>query len=105
QVKAERIERLIELEAELRDDYHRTLLGRELSVLIEAELPGNTFAGTSCRYAPVEIRAGRGRQSLAATNSPTDSTALAKDSRPLEAALPTDIAPGLTPFHLATVTP
>jgi threonylcarbamoyladenosine tRNA methylthiotransferase MtaB len=55
EVKAERIEKLIELEAELRDDYYRTLIGRELSVLVEAQLPSGAFAGTSCRYAPVEL--------------------------------------------------
>src|SRR6185369_7642618 len=105
QVKAERIERLIELETELRDNYHRTLLGRELSVLIEAELPGNIFAGTSCRYAPVEIQTGRGRESLASANSPLDTISPAKDSRLPDAAQPVDTAPRLTPFHLATVTP
>ena len=102
QIKAERIERLIELETELRDNYHRTLLGRELSVLIEAELPGNTFAGTSCRYAPVEIR---GRESLASQNSPYDTTSAAKDGGPPDVALPSDLAPRYLPFHLATVIP
>ncbi len=102
QVKAERIERLIKLEAELRDDYYRSLIGRELSVLIEAELPENSFAGTSCRYAPVEIR---GRESLATNNSPLAQTQFAKDGGPPNVALPTDIAPVLKPFHLATITP
>jgi len=55
QRKAERIERLIELEAELRDAYYRTLIGRPLTVLLEGQLPTGSFAGTSCRYAPVEI--------------------------------------------------
>ena len=62
QVKAERIERLIELEAELRDNYYRTLIGRELTVLIEAQLPSGSVAGTSCRYAPVQIALPLGSQ-------------------------------------------
>jgi threonylcarbamoyladenosine tRNA methylthiotransferase MtaB len=59
QVKAERKERLAELERELRATYFRSLVGRELTVLVEGpseRLPGG-WAGTSCRYAPVEIGA------------------------------------------------
>ena len=59
-IQAERVERLRELEAELRNDYYRSLLGRRLRVLIEGTsetMPGY-LAGTSCRYAPVEFPAG-----------------------------------------------
>jgi threonylcarbamoyladenosine tRNA methylthiotransferase MtaB len=105
QIKAERIQRLIELETELRDDYYSTLIGRELSVLIEAELPGNSFAGTSCRYAPVEIRSDRGRESLASTKSPYDATAAAKDGGPPDVDRPKISTPEYLPFHLVTVTP
>src|SRR5207253_2615425 len=54
QVKAERCERLAELEQELRRDYFRSLIGRQLTVLVEGRsenTPGN-WIGTSCRYAP-----------------------------------------------------
>jgi threonylcarbamoyladenosine tRNA methylthiotransferase MtaB len=57
QVKNERCERLAEVERELRADFFRSLIGRRLTVLIEGEseaTPGR-WAGTSCRYAPVEI--------------------------------------------------
>jgi threonylcarbamoyladenosine tRNA methylthiotransferase MtaB len=60
QVKAERKERLLELECELREKYFRSLIGRQLTVLVEGpseRLPGG-WAGTSCRYAPVEMGAG-----------------------------------------------
>ena len=57
QVKAERCERLAEVECELRRDYFRSLIGRPLTVLVEGaseSAPGSWF-GTACRYAPVEI--------------------------------------------------
>ena len=48
------------METELRDAYHRSLLGRELSILVEGALqpastPGGfaTVQGTACRYAQV----------------------------------------------------
>jgi threonylcarbamoyladenosine tRNA methylthiotransferase MtaB len=55
QVVAERRRRLLALEAELADAYHRRLLGRRLDVLVEGADPARPgFArGTSCRYAPV----------------------------------------------------
>ena len=59
-IKAERIERLLELEAELRDAYHHSLLGRELTVLLEGSLPSGSLAGTACRYAPVEMMTSQG---------------------------------------------
>jgi threonylcarbamoyladenosine tRNA methylthiotransferase MtaB len=54
-VKAERRRRLLELERLLAAAYHRSLLGRELDVLVEGEEGGRPgFArGTSCRYVPV----------------------------------------------------
>jgi threonylcarbamoyladenosine tRNA methylthiotransferase MtaB len=57
QLKAERCQRLAELEADLRRDYYHSLVGRQLTVLVEGESeinPGG-WAGTSCRYAPVEL--------------------------------------------------
>ncbi|HEX5104798.1 MAG TPA: tRNA (N(6)-L-threonylcarbamoyladenosine(37)-C(2))-methylthiotransferase MtaB [Pirellulaceae bacterium] len=59
QVKSDRCERLAEVERELRTNYFRCLIGRELTVLVEGEsntAPGR-WAGTSCRYAPAEIAA------------------------------------------------
>jgi len=57
QVKAERCERLAELEHELRRDYFRSLIGRRLTVLVEAPSQNtlDRWVGTSCRYAPVEL--------------------------------------------------
>jgi threonylcarbamoyladenosine tRNA methylthiotransferase MtaB len=60
QVKAERAARLAEVERELREAYFRSLVGRRLTVLVEGpsdQTPG-AWAGTSCRYAPVEISGG-----------------------------------------------
>jgi threonylcarbamoyladenosine tRNA methylthiotransferase MtaB len=57
QVKAERVQRLAELEAELRDAYFRSLIGRRLTVLVEGTAEGQETIGTCCRYAPVEIAA------------------------------------------------
>ncbi len=56
-IKAERGRRLAELEQELRGDYFRRLLGREIRLLVESEsqqIAGH-LVGTSCRYAPVAI--------------------------------------------------
>jgi threonylcarbamoyladenosine tRNA methylthiotransferase MtaB len=59
EVKQERLVRLQQVEAEVRDEYFQTLLGRPLQVMIEgkSEYLASGFAGTSCRYAPVEIEA------------------------------------------------
>lgn len=60
QAKAERVERLGELERRLADRYFRSLIGRELQVMVEspvAERPEFIY-GTSCRYAIVEAPAG-----------------------------------------------
>lgn len=60
QLKNERVDRLRELEAELREDYFRGLIGKSLKVLAESpheEIPG-AIAGTSCRYAPVVVAGG-----------------------------------------------
>jgi len=63
EVKQQRLIQLQQVEAEVRDEYFRSLLGRTLQVMIEGEseyLPGvssSGFAGTSCRYAPVELEA------------------------------------------------
>lgn len=55
-VKAERGERLAELEAESRRAYFQSLIGRTERVLVEGESEeGSTMVGTSERYAPVEL--------------------------------------------------
>ncbi len=55
-VKTERTQRLAAQEAQLRDRYFASLIGRELQVLVEspAQAPGAMF-GTTCRYAPFEL--------------------------------------------------
>ncbi|MEQ8848657.1 tRNA (N(6)-L-threonylcarbamoyladenosine(37)-C(2))-methylthiotransferase MtaB [Botrimarina sp.] len=55
QVKKERIHRLAEVEAELRDAYYESLVGSPLRVLVESRLADGRVAGSSCRYAPVEL--------------------------------------------------
>jgi threonylcarbamoyladenosine tRNA methylthiotransferase MtaB len=59
EVKQDRLTRLQQVEAELRDEYYRSLLGKPLQVMVEgkSEYLPRGFAGTSCRYAPVEIEA------------------------------------------------
>ncbi len=57
EVTARRRERLRELERELAEVYHRSLIGRRLEVLVEGadpQRPGRV-QGTSCRYAPVRF--------------------------------------------------
>jgi threonylcarbamoyladenosine tRNA methylthiotransferase MtaB len=58
QVKNDRCQRLAAVERELRMTYFRSLLGRQLTVLIEGpcETASGSWVGTSCRYAPVELR-------------------------------------------------
>lgn len=46
---------LADLENELRNDYLESLVGMELQVLIEGQDQDGNFAGTSCRYATVEL--------------------------------------------------
>ena len=55
--KAERHQRLADLEATLRGAYFGSLIGRRLTVLVEgeSEAAAGYWAGTSCRYAPVEL--------------------------------------------------
>jgi threonylcarbamoyladenosine tRNA methylthiotransferase MtaB len=56
-VKAERCQRLTNLEEDLRSHYYRQLIGRRLRVMVEGAIqdrPGRVL-GTSCRYAPVEL--------------------------------------------------
>jgi len=59
-VRTERTRRLAALEGELREAYFRSLIGRDLRVLVEAPSRENAghVAGTSCRYAPVELPGG-----------------------------------------------
>jgi threonylcarbamoyladenosine tRNA methylthiotransferase MtaB len=61
-VRNERCRELAAVEMELRDDYFRSLRGRQLRVMVESksESGGNAngkWIGTSCRYAPVELAA------------------------------------------------
>ncbi|MFM8582446.1 MAG: tRNA (N(6)-L-threonylcarbamoyladenosine(37)-C(2))-methylthiotransferase MtaB [Planctomycetaceae bacterium] len=56
-VRQERVARLGLLEGELQRQYYRSLVGRDLEVMIEAR-PASTpgwVQGTACRYAPVEF--------------------------------------------------
>ncbi len=65
-LKQERMQRLAEVEAELRDAYFALLRGNRLRVLVEGRLeseprraesglPETRYIGTACRYAPVEF--------------------------------------------------
>lgn len=56
-IRAQRGQRIAEIERDLRERYFRSLLGRRLRVLVEsASDPQRQQAvGTSCRYAPVEL--------------------------------------------------
>jgi threonylcarbamoyladenosine tRNA methylthiotransferase MtaB len=55
--KKERCRRLAELEQLLARRYHQQLLGKSLSVLVEARPAGRAghVLGTACRYVPVEL--------------------------------------------------
>jgi threonylcarbamoyladenosine tRNA methylthiotransferase MtaB len=54
-IAADRRRRLLEIECELAATYQRSLLGRQLDVLVEGEDPRRAgyVRGTSCRYVPV----------------------------------------------------
>jgi threonylcarbamoyladenosine tRNA methylthiotransferase MtaB len=58
EIRGQRCERLAVVEGELRDEYSRSLIGRRLTVLVEgpSETVPGCWAGTSCRYAPVELQ-------------------------------------------------
>lgn len=60
EVKTARVARLAEVEAELRQTYFHSLLGRELAVLAEGPDPADDsrLIGTSCRYVPVSFPRG-----------------------------------------------
>jgi len=55
EVKNDRWQRLTEVESELRVVYFRSLIGRRLTMLVEGEIAPGCWAGTSCRYAPIEL--------------------------------------------------
>lgn len=59
QIKAERAQRLTELESKLRQRAWSQLIGRRLRVLVESPIAGRpgTMLGTACRYAPVAVPA------------------------------------------------
>lgn len=52
---------LAAVEAELRENYYRSLIGRPLRVLAETN-EGEHWLGTSCRYATVELPEGTGTE-------------------------------------------
>jgi threonylcarbamoyladenosine tRNA methylthiotransferase MtaB len=56
-VKQQRARQLAALEAELRDEYFASLIGRQLRVLVEGPSKSHDggMTGTACRYAPVEM--------------------------------------------------
>jgi threonylcarbamoyladenosine tRNA methylthiotransferase MtaB len=60
EVRGERVQSLLALDRELREQYFATLVGRNLEVLVDSCEPSddNTWQirGVSCRYAPVEWR-------------------------------------------------
>ncbi len=59
-VRAERIRILERLERDLAHQYHASLLGRELEVMVEGECPARAgwVHGTDRRYVPIEIPGG-----------------------------------------------
>jgi threonylcarbamoyladenosine tRNA methylthiotransferase MtaB len=70
-VQQQRSRELAAVEEELRDAYYRSLLGRRLRVLVETAAPGaairkkgdiNSWLGTSCRYATVELQMAAARE-------------------------------------------
>ncbi|TVS15627.1 MAG: tRNA (N(6)-L-threonylcarbamoyladenosine(37)-C(2))-methylthiotransferase MtaB [Planctomycetaceae bacterium] len=56
-IRAQRGQRIAEIERDLRERYFRSLLGRRLRVLVEStsDPQRQQAVGTSCRYAPVEL--------------------------------------------------
>ena len=48
---SERVDRLGEVEAELRQQYYETLVGSDLELLVEEVTPDGRLQGTTCRYA------------------------------------------------------
>jgi threonylcarbamoyladenosine tRNA methylthiotransferase MtaB len=63
EVKQQRCRRLAALAEELRAAYFRSLVGRQLEVLVESPSPVHDgwWVGTSCRYAPVHGAGGEVR--------------------------------------------
>jgi threonylcarbamoyladenosine tRNA methylthiotransferase MtaB len=59
EVKSNRCERLSEVENALREAYFQSLVGLRLTALVEGSSAPGIWAGTSCRYAPVEMRGDR----------------------------------------------
>lgn len=53
-VKQDRVQRLLELEAELRAEYARTLVGGEVELMVE-EVSDGAARGATCRYLPAEL--------------------------------------------------
>lgn len=57
QVKKARVHRLSEVEAELRERYFSTLIGRQERVLVETPIGEGSYVGSADRYVPVAIPA------------------------------------------------
>lgn len=55
QLKSERVLRLTEIEAELRQAYYDQLVDEELQLLVESSNSDGSATGTSCRYAPIRL--------------------------------------------------
>lgn len=77
EIKNERVDRLKALEATLRRRFFEGLVGQNLQVLLESTSPRDAawMLGTSCRYAPVELKASlsaRGQFSRARVTGVTD---------------------------------
>ncbi len=63
-VRAERARHLAAVEAQTREAYYRSLVGRTLRILVESssDATGKLAMGTSCRYAPAELAVGQAGQ-------------------------------------------
>ena len=77
-LKSERVARLAEVEAELRQRYFHSLLGRELQFLSESRCKTHPeyFVGTSARYAPVRFAPGELPLDSGCPSASTDSGSL-----------------------------
>ena len=64
-VKSERGKRLGEVEQELKSEYFQSLIGERLQLLVESfKEETQTAKGTTCRYAPVELRIEKGGEEV-----------------------------------------
>lgn len=56
--KSDRLARLAEVEAKLRNDYFQSLVGERLQMIVERN-DGGQHLGTACRYAPMRLCGGK----------------------------------------------